>query len=187
MKQAIEQLWQQHGEDHFIEVLSDFLREKQSATFEGTSYWTLLKVPAEFDPDSVIEAAYSCRKPKLKISIAELNDRFRQGDASLGITRITRGVQALPPGKLVQLIQLVRSFDKFIPKNDPYDEHDLAVVEMDGIRYFYKIDYYDREAFNKGQDLSSDDPSNPDKTWRVGMLMRADESKNLVLSIPRSF
>lgn len=175
MKQTLEKLWQQHGEDHFIEVLSDFLTEKQSATIQGTSCWTLLKVPPEFDPDNVIEAAYSCRKPKLKMLIAELNDRFRQGDTSLGITCMTRNVQALPPDKLAQLIQLVRSFDKFTSNNDPYNEHDLAVVELDGIRYFYKIDYYDREAFRKGQDLGSDDPSNPDKTWRVGLLMCADE------------
>ncbi|MDF5725192.1 MAG: DUF3768 domain-containing protein [Rhizonema sp. PD37] len=184
MKHAIEQLWQQHGEDHFIEVLSDFLTEKQSATFEGTSYWTLLKVPTEFDPDCVLEAAYSCRKPKLKTSIAQLNDRFRQGDTNLGITRMTRAVQALPPDKLIQLIQLVRNCNKFVPNNDPYDEHDLVVVEMDGIRYFYKIDYYDREAFHKGQELGSDDPSNLDKTWRVGLLMRAEEFKTLVLSVP---
>ncbi|MBD2603882.1 DUF3768 domain-containing protein [Scytonema hofmannii FACHB-248] len=109
------------------------------------------------------------------MSIAELNDRFRQGDTSLGITCMTRNVQALPVNKLAQLIQLVRSFDKFTSNNDPYNEHDLAVVELDGIRYFYKIDYYDREAFRKGQDLGSDDPSNPDKTWRVGLLMCADE------------
>jgi len=86
MKQTLEQMWQQYGEDYFIEVLSDFLREKQSITVEGTSCWTLLKVPTEFDPDSVIEAAYSCRKPKLEMSIAQYNDRFCQGDTSLSIT-----------------------------------------------------------------------------------------------------
>jgi hypothetical protein len=37
----------------------------QTETVEGTSCWTLLHVPIEFDPDIVIEAAYSCRKNSL--------------------------------------------------------------------------------------------------------------------------
>lgn len=65
MKQVLEQLWQQHGEEYFIEVLSEFLANQQNLTTEGASCWTLLRVPIEFDLDLVIEAAYSCRKPRV--------------------------------------------------------------------------------------------------------------------------
>jgi hypothetical protein len=135
MKHVIEQLWQQHGEDHFIEVLSDFLIEKQSATFEGTSYWTLLKVPTEFDPDVVLEAAYSCRKPKLKTSIAELNDRFCQGDTNLGIIRMTRGVQALPPEIQPMTQNLLSSDDNPIPPKSDRQNASQKTEEREPIKH----------------------------------------------------
>ena len=70
---------------------------------------------------------------------------------------------------------MVREFDAFCEANDPYKEHDLTVVELDGERYFYKIDYCDREAFSQGQEILSADPSDPEKTLRIGVLLRADE------------
>lgn len=71
MKHILERLCQQYGEDHFIEVLSDFLIEKQKETAKGTSCWTLLHVPIEFDPDLVIEVAYSCRKNNVIQQLAQ--------------------------------------------------------------------------------------------------------------------
>lgn len=100
MKQALEQLWQQHGEEDFIEVLSDFLTEKEKVTVEGISCWTLLRVPVEFDPDIVSEAAYSCRKPEpsifANITSADLH-QFTEAKASykhgLGKFFFTSGVK----------------------------------------------------------------------------------------------
>ena len=40
--------------------------------------------------------------------IAELNDRFRRGDASLGITHTTCGVQALELDRPEQFAQLLQ-------------------------------------------------------------------------------
>lgn len=73
MKETLEQLWQQYGEEDFIEILSEFLVEMQTETVEGTSCWTLLHVPIEFDPDMVIEAAYSCRKNNLLGKVTQNN------------------------------------------------------------------------------------------------------------------
>lgn len=103
-------------------------------------------------------------------TIAELNDRFRKGDMSLGQYIMTAGVQALAPEKQVQLIRLVRDFDQFTPDNDPYEEHDLGKVTLDGEEYFWKIDYYDPTLTRH-----SDDPASPNATRRILTLMHTSE------------
>lgn len=103
-------------------------------------------------------------------AIAELNDRFRKGDMSLGQYNFTQGVQALAPEKQQQLIQLVRDFDSFTPGNDPYGERDFGKVSLDDESYYFKIDYYDPILTHH-----SKDPASPNATRRVLMLMRTDE------------
>lgn len=103
-------------------------------------------------------------------TIAELNDRFRQGDMTLGQYIITAGVQALAPEKQVELIQLVRCFDQFTADNDPYREHDFGKVALDGEDYFWKIDYYDPTLTRH-----SDDPKSPNATRRIMTVMSASE------------
>lgn len=103
-------------------------------------------------------------------AIAELNDRFRKGDMSLGQYNFTRGVQALSPEKRHQLIQLVQNFDCFNPGNDPYGERDFGKVTLDDESYYFKIDYY-----NPTHQYHSEDPASPNATRRVLMLMRTDE------------
>ena len=96
----------------------------------------------------------------------------------MGITNKTCGVKALEldrPEQFARLLQMIKNFDAFSEANDPYKEHDLTVVELDEERYFYKIDYCDREAFSQGREILSEDPSDPEKTLRIGVLMRADE------------
>jgi uncharacterized protein DUF3768 len=56
----------------------------------------------------------------------------------------------------------VAAFDEFSPDNDPWQEHDMAFLDVDGERIFFKVDYFDPEL----QRLS-DDPSNPEITRRV--------------------
>lgn len=41
------------------------------------------------------------------------------------------------------LLTAIRQFNDFTPDNDPYGEHDFAAVEHDGVRVYWKIDYYD--------------------------------------------
>jgi hypothetical protein len=44
-----------------------------------------------------------------------------------------------------KVIQEVITFpdEKFTEDNDPHQEHDMTFFEVDGERYFFKIDYYD--------------------------------------------
>lgn len=103
-------------------------------------------------------------------AIAELNDRFRKGDVSLGQYKMTQGVNALEPEKRQQLIQLVQDFDSFYPGNDPYGERDFGKVTLDDENYYFKIDYYDPTLTHH-----SENPASPNATRRVLFLMRTDE------------
>lgn len=94
-------------------------------------------------------------------TLAELNDRFRQGDTNLGQHVTTPVVQALQPQELLQLYHLVRNFDNFTEGDDPHGEHDFGKVTLNDVDYFWKIDYLD--------------PVEHDATRRLMTLMRADE------------
>ena len=101
--------------------------------------------------------------------IRELNDAFRKSFCGGQVT-VTAGVHALPPDRKAQVLEMVRTFDKFDTDNDPHGEHDFCSSEIDGDSYFAKLDYYDLEVRFK-----SEDPSDPTKTTRVLTIMRADE------------
>ncbi|MFZ1813098.1 MAG: DUF3768 domain-containing protein [Rhizobiaceae bacterium] len=107
--------------------------------------------------------------------IRDLNDRFRQGDASVpGRVMMTSGVAALiaeqgDPGP-ASLIQVVRSFAAFNAKNDPHGEHDFAAFDFLGERLFWKIDYYAKDLQS-----GSEDPADPESTVRVLTIMLASE------------
>lgn len=100
--------------------------------------------------------------------IRELNDRFRRTFIGGRIT-LTRGV-ADDHEAAVQLLAVVRTFDAFTDDNDPHGEHDFGAIDHAGTRYFWKIDYYDREMSG-----GSPDPADPAVTTRVLTVMRADE------------
>lgn len=103
-------------------------------------------------------------------TIAELNDRFRKGDRSLGQWYFSEFVSHLPPEIQFTLSRQVRLFDNFTKDNDPYSEHDFGAVELDGEKFFFKIDYYD-----KSLKYGSDDPSDPSVTRRVLTIMHSSE------------
>lgn len=101
--------------------------------------------------------------------IAALNDtlrRFHRG----GMVAISRGVAALPREVWAEVIVAVARFDAFTPDNDPHGEHDCAVVDVDGLKVIFKIDYYDPSML-----YHSDDPADPQKTRRVMTIMLAEE------------
>ncbi len=101
--------------------------------------------------------------------IRDLNDAFRRTFVG-GAVVVTAGVEAMPSDQRRTLLQLVRDFEAFDENNDPHGEHDLGVVEVGGVRYFWKIDYYDREM-----ETLSPDPADPSVTTRVLTVMLADE------------
>lgn len=102
--------------------------------------------------------------------IAQLNDQFRRGDRTLGEYNSTASVASLPPDQLAALTRAIAAFDNFTKDNDPYGEHDLGIVELNGDRYMWKIDYYDINF-----QYRSHDPADPRLTKRVMTIMLSSE------------
>ncbi|HLJ20214.1 MAG TPA: DUF3768 domain-containing protein, partial [Stellaceae bacterium] len=107
--------------------------------------------------------------PEQATAIAALNDKFRK-TLTGGKVMLTRGVSELGSTAVGDLLLEVRTFRRFTEENDPHGEHDCAVLDVDGIRVLFKIDYFDRDLI-----YHSPDPSDPSLTLRVMTVMRADE------------
>ena len=101
--------------------------------------------------------------------IRALNDAFRRTFIG-GAVMITAGVEAMPAEQRNSLLQKVRAFDAFTDDNDPYGEHDFGAVDEGGVRYYWKVDCYDRAT-----EFGSPDPADPAVTTRVLTILRADE------------
>ena len=103
-------------------------------------------------------------------TIDQLNDRFRQGDHSLGQVVTTPGVNDLSPEDQQELFRLLRTFDDFTEENDPNGEHNRARFEFKGEKYLWKIDYYALDLKH-----GSEAPGNTAVTTRVLTLMHSSE------------
>ena len=105
--------------------------------------------------------------------IAEFNDALRKNplDRNHGKLYMTDGVIAHEPTFVARAIAAMIAFEAFNADNDPYHEHDFGAFEIDGVRLFFKIDYFDKHD----PDLGTDDPSDPSTTERALTLMLADE------------
>jgi hypothetical protein len=98
-----------------------------------------------------------------------LNDALRRCGRG-GRIMITAGLEARGSEKIARMLAAVAAFDNFTDDNDPYGEHDCAILSVDGIQVLFKIDYFDRDlAFH------SSDPSDPAVTERVMTVMLAEE------------
>jgi hypothetical protein len=100
--------------------------------------------------------------------ICALDDELRRFGRG-GRIMITSGIQALDT-EVAQVLAAVAAFDAFTTDNDPYGEHDCAILTVDGHRVLFKIDYYDRDLA-----YHSPDPSDPTVTERVMTVMLASE------------
>jgi hypothetical protein len=98
--------------------------------------------------------------------IRELNDQLRQ-KAIGGRVVITRGIQALGTDGVRQVLTAVARFDDFSEDNDPWGEHDCAVLAVDGRRVMFKHDLYEDPEI-KGADGQP-------VTTRVLTIMLAEE------------
>lgn len=98
--------------------------------------------------------------------IAVVNDMFRRDGNRVIRFVVTPGVRGFDdvPG----LVKAVREFDAFDEGNDPYGEHDFGSLEWEGVKVFWKIDYYDW-ALEYGED-----PLSP-RCKRVLTIMLASE------------
>ncbi|MER8646817.1 DUF3768 domain-containing protein [Mesorhizobium sp. M1252] len=101
--------------------------------------------------------------------IRRLNDAFRSSFIG-GHVALTSGVAALADTERRALLRSVRAFEAFDSDNDPYAEHDFGAVDLEGAKFFWKIDYYSPDMQS-----GSPDPANPDVTRRALTIMRSDE------------
>ncbi len=102
--------------------------------------------------------------------ICALNDAFRHSFIG-GRVVVTAGVGGLADRVRGAVIAGVRAFDGFDPGDDPYGEHDLGALTVEGERICWKIDTYDRSLR-----LHSPDAADPAVTVRVLTIMLASES-----------
>ncbi|MDK9705372.1 MAG: DUF3768 domain-containing protein [Sulfuritalea sp.] len=103
------------------------------------------------------------------LHIRALNDRLRRFGLG-GMVMGSRGFVALDAATQVEILAAVRSFDVFTEANDPWGEHDCAVIEVAGERVIWKIDAFERSLI-----LASPDPADPKVTRRVLTIMLAEE------------
>jgi hypothetical protein len=101
--------------------------------------------------------------------IRELNDQLRSNGTG-GRVVITRGIQALGTDGVRQVLTTVAQFDDFTEDNDPWGEHDCALLTVGGRRIIFKVDYFDRDLA-----YHSPDASDPSVTERVMTVMLAEE------------
>lgn len=102
--------------------------------------------------------------------IAQLNDLARTAMGVASRVVQTAGVCALSPGTQSRIRESVEKFNTFTKDNDPYGERDFGSVTVEGVKVFWKIDY-----FNRALDAHSEDPADPRQTVRVLTIMLAEE------------
>ncbi len=99
----------------------------------------------------------------------DLNDAFRTTFRG-GQLMLTASVVALPDCVKAHALAKVSGFTEFTKDNDSHEEHDFGSFELVGRKFFWKIDYYDKQCR-----YGSEDPSDPTKTTRVLTLMLAED------------
>jgi hypothetical protein len=104
-----------------------------------------------------------------KNRIRELNDAFRRTFHG-GRVMMTSGVYELPDRVKAEALVQVANFSEFTADNDPHEEHDFGSFDLIGRKFFWKIDYYDKDLVN-----GSEDPGDPECTTRVLTIMLAGE------------
>lgn len=102
-------------------------------------------------------------------AVRVLNDAFRKSFVG-GSVVMTSGVAAMPDIDRRALLRSVRAFEAFDSDNDPHGEHDFGAIDLEGARYFWKIDTYDLDLL-----AGSPDPSDPQQTRRVLTIMCAED------------
>lgn len=103
------------------------------------------------------------------LRIRALNDRLRRFGQG-GLVMLTASLRALPEPDIVAILEAVQRFDRFSPDNDPYGEHDCAVLNVAGHEVIWKIDSYDTDI-----SFGSPDPADPAVTTRVLTIMLAQD------------
>jgi len=119
------------------------------------------------DVDNTDTGAASGMAPAERIRA--LNDELRKTGAG-GKTYLTPGIIAKGADFTAKATAAVRAFDAFDDDNDPWQEHDCAVLDVDGEPIMFKIDYYD-----VNMEYGAPDPADPRLTTRVLTIMLASD------------
>ena len=82
-------------------------------------------------------------------SIALLNDQARTTLTSYKLT-ITRGIYLLGEEAVGCILNLVKSFDDFSERNDPFGEHDFGVIRINYEDSFNQSIFWDNTVYCKG-------------------------------------
>ena len=101
--------------------------------------------------------------------ISELNDNFRRSFVG-GRVVMTAGIAALSDATRAAIVRKVQAFDAFSADNDPHAEHDFGSFDLEGQRFFWKIDCYDQSL-----QFGSENPADPAVTVRILTVMLAEE------------
>jgi hypothetical protein len=83
----------------------------------------------------------------------------------------TEGFAGLSARERSAFREAIEKFDAFTPENDPHGENDFGAITLDGVKVFWKIDYYDKA----NPDYGSEHPEDASKTQRVLTIMLAEE------------
>jgi hypothetical protein len=102
-------------------------------------------------------------------TIAELNDKLRKTFMG-GKVMLTHSVATLDDIPKAEVLNAIRTFSDFDKSDDPHGEHDFVSVDVNGERYFAKIDYYAPDM-----EHGSEDPADPKQTVRVLTIMHASD------------
>lgn len=100
--------------------------------------------------------------------VREQNDKFRKSLVKTPMFRVVLTAGVADSQIREKIIETVRLFDSFSDANDPHKEHDCALFDLDGIKYMFKFDYYDKNL-EYGVDPLEDEP------YRVLTIMQASE------------
>ncbi|MER9456560.1 DUF3768 domain-containing protein [Mesorhizobium sp. M0478] len=101
--------------------------------------------------------------------VQTLNDQLRQTGVG-GRVVLTAGIASLPAKDIAEILQAIAKFDAFDGSNDPWGDHDAALLHVGDRQLFWKIDTYDRAMTNL-----SPDPADPAVTIRVMTIMLPEE------------
>ena len=101
--------------------------------------------------------------------IKRLNDELRE-TGKRGTIVVTPGFLDLSDELREQILIAMKGEDQFTEDNDPWGEHDMGSVNIEGNTVLWKIDYYDLDM-----NFLSPESADPNVTRRVLTIMLASE------------
>jgi hypothetical protein len=105
------------------------------------------------------------------VRIAALNDAFRKNPHSgKGRLMITDNVASLGDDFVATALLTLAGFNTFTPDNDPHGDHDFGIFTVEGVKLYFKIDYYDAACL-----FGSEDPTDDTKTTRVLTILLPED------------